>query len=381
MTYPNVKVVFDRRNNTAKGKPGAVEVEIYFDRKRKWLATGVQVTQKQWSSAGRVVGHPECHILNQRIDTLLKQVNGYISRCMHDDVQFSFEDLNGYLELAKCNGKVRDFVEQEIEQESVRPGTQDNYRRVLLMLDAFGDIKTFRDCTPNVIAKLDAWLTDKYKQSTKVWYHTNFKRYLTLAVSKGMLLRNPYDGRRIGLPRPAERSYLTEDEVKRLECLKTPSKGEQKSLDVFLFQCYTGLSYADVVNFDSKRIVERDGKHVYLARRHKTDVEFYVVLIPPAMRILERWHGVLPVRCSADYNRYLKRLAARAGLTKHVSSHTSRHTFAVLSLNAGVPIEVVSRILGHTDIKTTQIYAKIVNKSVEGAFDLLNDKLFKRDEK
>ena len=126
-----------------------------------------------------------------------------------------------------------------------------------------------------------------------------------------------------------------------------------------------------------KDVVERDGKYVIADRRVKTNEDYFIVLLSPAIAILQKYDYKLPLLSNQKYNDYIKVAASYAKIDKNLSSHAARHTFAVFALNNGVPIEVVSKMLGHTNIKTTQLYAKILNTEVERGFDLLESKISK----
>ena len=143
-----------------------------------------------------------------------------------------------------------------------------------------------------------------------------------------------------------------------------------------MFQCYTGFSYSDFAKFDFERDVEnRNGKYIIADRRKKTNEDYYIVLLSPAMKILKKYNFKLPVISNQQYNIMLKVAAQYAKINKRITTHVARHTFAVFALNNGVSMEVVAKMLGHSNIKTTQIYAKVLNREVEKGFDLLEKKM------
>lgn len=140
--------------------------------------------------------------------------------------------------------------------------------------------------------------------------------------------------------------------------------------------CYTGLAYADLAKFDFVKGVEnRNGKYVIADRRKKTNEDYFIVLLSPAVRLLKKYDYKLPIISNQQYNIMLKVMAQYADINKNITTHVARHTFAVFALNNGVPIEVVAKMLGHSNIRTTQLYAKVLNSEVEKGFDLLERKL------
>lgn len=136
-----------------------------------------------------------------------------------------------------------------------------------------------------------------------------------------------------------------------------------------------GLAYADFSKFDFRDIIERNGKFVLNDVRQKTGEEFYILIMPRAMEILKKYGNRLPVMSNQQYNMRLKVVADAAGIDKKLTSHMGRHTYATLALNNGVKIEVLARMLGHADIKTTQVYARLIDTTVEMAYDELFEKL------
>ena len=146
--------------------------------------------------------------------------------------------------------------------------------------------------------------------------------------------------------------------------------------DLFLFQCFTGLAYADFEKFNfEKDVEERNGKYIVSDRRKKTNEDYKIVLLTPAIEILKKYDYKLPIISNQKYNVSLKVVAQYAGIDKNITTHMGRHTFAVFALNNGVPIEIVAKMLGHTNIRTTQVYAKVLNSEVEKGFDLLESKI------
>ena len=141
--------------------------------------------------------------------------------------------------------------------------------------------------------------------------------------------------------------------IKRLDQVK----------DVFLFSCYTGMSYSDLSkDFE----VQKEGEDYWIIEnRQKTDEGFMVYLTQDALRILRKYDDRLPVLTNQRMNSYLKEIADVCGIKKRLTFHMARHTCAVYLLNKGVPLEVVSRILGHSSIKTTQVYAKILKGTIK----------------
>lgn len=164
-----------------------------------------------------------------------------------------------------------------------------------------------------------------------------------------------------------DRGYLTEEELTKIMIKKFPTKRLEQVRDVFLFSCFTGLAYIDVKRLSKDDIrTSFDGNLWILTKRKKSDVAVTVPLMKIPQKILAKYEGalpedkILPVLSNQKMNAYLKEIADVCGITKNLTFHLARHTFATtVTLSKGISIETVSKMLGHTNIQTTQIYARI----------------------
>ena len=167
-----------------------------------------------------------------------------------------------------------------------------------------------------------------------------------------------------------ERAYLTAEELARFTAVQSSQAAETKR--AFLFSCYTGLRLSDIENLRYSDIESKDGRRVVSVTMQKTGKTVSIPLSQQASDLIEYGIGQvfnLPARVTVS--RHLTAIAERARIEKRVTFHTARHTFATLSLSSGTPIEVVSSLLGHADIQTTQIYAKVVSQAKQQAIDNL----------
>ena len=152
-----------------------------------------------------------------------------------------------------------------------------------------------------------------------------------------------------------------------------PTATLQHAKDVWLYQRYTGLAYADLANLRSDNYIRDDGGTYIITSRQKNGAQVAIRLIDKALAIYNAYNGKLPVVNLSSYNAQLKQVALIAGIKKTLTSHMARHTFATSALHNGIPIEVVSKMLSHADIGTTQLYAKVLADDVMAAFDKLNE--------
>lgn len=376
--YPNIKIIFDRRKKSGPNKEGSVEIEIYFKSKRKWISTGVKVLPKHWSDKNYVKGRVDAIDLNHKIKNIEVRIDTAIRKLVADNQEFSWDDLLDLLDNSKETDSFINFVEKRVlSRQDITESTRKNHKKFLKALKEFNIIRDFSHLTKSRIYKYDEWLRNRktYTQSTIASYHKYLKVYINEALRMEKISVNPYLGIKIDRGTSRIRKYLTEEEVHKIESVNLPTETLIKARDVFIFQCYTALAYADLVNFDFRNVVERDGRHVLYDKRQKTSEEFYIVLLPPALKILQKYDFRLPLMSNQQYNMRLKIIAETAGIDKKLTSHMGRHTYATMSLNAGISIEVLAKMMGHADIKTTQIYAHLINNTVEEAYDYLCKKI------
>jgi len=235
--------------------------------------------------------------------------------------------------------------------------------------------------TPQFIQDFSIYLSaDKGLRGGTVWLACQqLKGVVTRACWRGTLSWNPFAGFHISKNiRPRE--YLTEEELERLITHHFDKPQLNYARDVFVFAAFTGLSYIDLKELRSSDIKEINGATWIVSQRHKTKVAYQVRLLDIPLRILHRYQqpGEDKVFASMEYRMMAKRvlkIMQEIGVTKHITMHCARHSFAVLALTKGMPIESVSRILGHTNITTTQIYAKITMQKLNADMDDLEKQL------
>jgi site-specific recombinase XerD len=226
------------------------------------------------------------------------------------------------------------------------------------------------------IADYEFWLKTvrKCEHNTSVKYLSNFKKIVHICVNNGWLTHDPFVGFKMA-KREIERPFLVQEELDAIIEKDFPIQRIDQVRDIFVFCCYTGLSYADVEKLTSEDITTGiDSEKWIWTNRQKTDTPTRVPLLPPALALLEKYKDyplcvrrkrLLPVSSNQKMNNYLKEIADACGITKKMTFHTSRHTFATtVTLSNGVPIETVGKMLGHRNLRTTQHYARILEKKV-----------------
>ena len=378
MKYPTMRFVFDRKHVATRNKKGLVQIEVTSEGKRKWIGTSVKLYADQWNEKKKVVNSVHSIQLNAMLDGMMSKLNDFILDLFRNDQQFDFEKLNAFLEKSNHSDSFIDFVRTRIEDRTdIEESTRKQHRTLLQSLEKFGKLNYMDDLTKANITLYDEFLhQQEISQPTIYNYHKRLKRYLHEAMKFGLLNEDPYVGLHFERGRFEKRKYLTEEELKMIRTCKINMPSIDRIRDLFLFQCYTGLAYADFEKFNfEKDVEERNGKYIVSDRRKKTNEDYKIVLLTPAIEILKKYDYKLPIISNQKYNVSLKVVAQYAGIDKNITTHMGRHTFAVFALNNGVPIEIVAKMLGHTNIRTTQAYAKVLNSEVEKGFDLLESKI------
>lgn len=378
MRYPTVKFVFDRKKVATKTVKGLVQIEIMSERKRKWVGTKVKVYADQWDDRKKVIRSTESIQLNTILDAQMNNINEFIADLIKKNQPFDFEKLDVYMEKNTRSVSFIDFVRSRIDERTdIEESTRKQHRTLLQSLEVFGKINYIDDLTKQNIVLYDEFLhKQSISQPTIYNYHKRLKRYIHEAMKFEMLVDDPYSGLSFERGKFEKRKYLTEEELCQMEKCEIASQSIDRVRDLFLFQCYTGLAYADFAKFNFKKDVEeRNGKYVIADRRIKTNEDYFIILLSPAVKLLKKYDFELPIISNQQYNIMLKVAAQYAKIDKNLTTHVARHTFAVFALNNGVSIEVVAKMLGHSNIRTTQIYAKVLNREVEKGFDLLESKL------
>ena len=248
-------------------------------------------------------------------------------------------------------------------------------KRFMTMLEKKYHCKdmSLKELNPVVVQDYKNFLmTDVHMcNNTAVKTMKTFRTVILHGLKLGVIHKDPFVGVHFHMEK-VDRGFLTDEEISALMTKKFDLPRLELVRDLFVFSCFTGLAYIDVKALTPDRIVRLANVDWIMASRVKTETPINVVLSDGAKRIINKYKDapkkkghVFPVLSNQKTNQYLKEIATACGINKDLTFHMARHTFATLTLSKGVPIESVSRMLGHTNIRTTQVYAKITNKKIE----------------
>ena len=379
-------IVFDHRGRTKKGKEGPLEVRVTIDRKPYYINTGIRVCARQWQF-DKVVNHPQADNLNERLSILLDKIMQDINFSLKHHCEIDVAKIRRHAWGSSISDSFIQWVTDEVKMLRVKDGTMKHYNSFVKKVLEFGKMQDWSDITPENIYKWDAWLRElpgrdgeKISIGGVYNYHKCMRALLKRAERTGLLAVNPYH-RLTGEFSKGDKEnteYLTEDEMQKImDFSPTPGSWLERAKDLFVFQMWTGLSYSDAQAFDISAYKEVNGKWMIVGSRIKTGQPFVNQLLPPAVKVLKKYGMSVPKLSNQVYNRELKVVGKAISLNIKLHTHLARHTFATFMLRNGVKIENLSKMLGHSNIRTTQRYAKILAESVHEDYDMIENKLKK----
>jgi site-specific recombinase XerD len=389
---------------TARTSNGEVPIycRITVNSARSEFSIKRSVLESQWDN-GKVKGNNEAA---KALNSYLKQIEARIFehyREMLAAKQTVTSDAlkNAYLGLGAKEHSLQDLVEyhnnyekQRLEWGSIKNHftTQKYITRFLKEKYKMNDIflsqlqfKFLTDFEMFLRNQKPVGCKKACGNNTVMKHIERLKKIVNMAVQNEWLEKDPFAKFKKSFTKYT-RGYLTEDELTAIENKQFTIARLQQVKDLFVFSCYTGLAYIDVMKLTPSDIrIGIDKEYWLFTSREKTDTSVKVPLLPKALQIIEKYkehptclaHGTLfPSISNQRLNSYLKEIADLCGITKNLTFHLARHTFATtVTLTNGVPMETVSKLLGHSSIRTTQIYAKVVERKVSEDMQALKEKL------
>ena len=382
-------VIFFTRKSRSNPEQLSIYVRITVNGKRAEISLKRSVPCTEWDSAktkGRG-GLPKIRALNSYLDEVYNKLLQCHKQLLEEDKIISSDAIKSrYLGEDENSKTLLELIGYHNGNmvRVLKAGTMKNYyttekylRRFLTKKRKVNDMY-LKQVNFRFITDFEHYLRD-YKDSKKQHAMNNngvmkhlerFKKIINLAVKLEWMAKNPFDQFQLKYDR-YERHYLTERELELLENTHYTNERLERVKDCFIFSCYTGLSYIDVKELTVDQIARGiDNRHWIFTKREKTDETVKVPILPKAMDILEKYRDsqmetLLPLSSNQKTNSYLKEIAMDCGIRKNLTFHVARHTFATtVMLSNGVPIETVSKLLGHTKLSTTQIYARVVETKI-----------------
>ena len=366
-----VTVVFDRLKQVDEKGVGKVEIVVRLSRTAKKNIQIATMTKQEWA---KEKNKPYILAEIERYQKIVDAMETFgeemtvINFNAHIGITGKAYQKKEKEEEVKKDDTLSflDFMRDNIATAKIRESTRGQKLVSLKALLEYGKIETFADVTVQNIRAFDKWLREGGTRSDVCInnYHKNLKLQTRKAYQEGLIEKDPYELIKFPRGKCKERKPLNETELKKMREIDLPNT-EARIRDLFIFAAYTGLAFCDTQDFDFFTMTEQIGDLFYIdGSRLKTGTNFFTPILPPAMEVLKRYNFNLPKISNQKANDSLHRIELRLGLNKPITFHVARHSFATLSLSHDIPIEKVARMLGHKDIKTTQIYAKILKSTV-----------------
>lgn len=370
-------LVFNRKKQLNSEGKALVQVEAYLNKQKKYFSTKVYVKPYQWDTKRRAVkSHPNMEYLNQYLANFIAELEQVELEIIQSGKEFSLNDLKEKSMDATLTSFSL-FMKNEIGNSNLKQSTRKNHFSTLQILSSFKPDVQFNDLTYNFLCDFEHFLLEhKYHRNTIAKHMKHLKRYINLAINKDFFDLHRYPFRKYKIKyMDSKRSHLTPEELGQLEGLNLRgSRALRRTLDMFLFSCYTGLRFSDIVSITRDNFLCIDDKIWLIYSSIKTDVNIRLPLFllfgGKSLAIYERYRNSpwtlfdVPASANSNINKQLRRLCQMANIDKKVSFHTARHTNATLLLYNGANITTVQKLLGHKSVRTTEIYSNIMDMTV-----------------
>lgn len=388
-----------RRDHVNKDGTSAIMVRVTVNGERSVFSSKLSVDPKIWDNeANRAIGTSRAvKELNRTLEDIRATIRQHYYELDRYEALVTAEKVrNAFLGITVRTESILQLFKELLDEYKSLEGiskskaTVQKYTRCYKRVEQFLKSKYKLSDIPLVeidhkfIVDFECYLrtVSKCNENTSAKFLQTFKMVIIRARNNGYIKGDPFSNYKIRLKR-VDRGYLTEEELERLRSTPITSKRVAQVRDVFLFCCYTGLAYIDLKMLREDNIrTSFDGKQWIMTHRHKTDTVVNVPILDIPMELLARYKGqckngyLLPILSNQKCNQYLKDVAKVCKIDKNITFHMARHTFATtVTLSQGVPIESVSKMLGHTNIKTTQIYARITNQKISRDMEALAEKM------
>ena len=351
-----------------------VQAEALLNQRKVYFKTNIYLKPEHWDKqTSQVCNHPQANDLNTMLFEFVLHLQA---------IELSFWKRGIPVTLSLLKDAIRKdqpvnvtfpvFARIYVQESDRKRSTKENLMTTVTVLQEFRPGLDFKDITYTFLKDFEVHLKEKGNSVNTIAKHLRQLRTLVNeAINQGYIPSDAYPFRKFKIKQEKGRKeFLTPDELKRLENLDVDKK-LRHVLDAFLFCCYTGLRYSDFCQLTPENIIRVNGKRWLYFKSVKTDVEIrlplHLLFEGKALAVLERYDIVTDfakIGPNSEANKYLVQLAALARIRKHITYHTARHTCATLLVHQGVPITTVQKLLGHTSVRTTEVYSEVLSNTI-----------------
>ena len=368
------RLVYNRKKQLNKQGTALVQVEALLNQRKVYFRTNLYLKPEHWNSRNaQVDNHPQAHDLNSMLFEFVLHLQAIELSLWKRGIPVTLSLLKDAIKKDKpVNVTFPVFARIYVQESDRKRSTKENLLTTITVLQEFRPGLDFKDITYTFLKEFEVHLKEKGNSVNTIAKHLRQLRTLVNeAINQGYIPSDAYPFRKYKIKQEKGRKeFLTPDELKRLENLDVDKK-LRHVLDAFLFCCYTGLRYSDFCQLTPENIIRVNGKRWLYFKSVKTDVEIrlplHLLFEGKALAVLERYDIVTDfakIGPNSEANKYLAQLAAFARIRKHITYHTARHTCATLLVHQGVPITTVQKLLGHTSVRTTEVYSEVLSNTI-----------------
>ena len=369
------RLVYNRKKQLNKQGTALVQVEALLNQRKVYFRTNLYLKPEHWNSRNaQVDNHPQAHDLNSMLFEFILHLQAIELSLWKRGIPVTLPLLKDAIRKDKpVNVTFPVFARIYVQESDRKRSTKENLMTTVTVLQEFRPGLDFKDITYTFLKEFEVHLKEKGNSVNTIAKHLRQLRTLVNeAINQGYIPSDAYPFRKYKIKQEKGRKeFLTPDELRKLENLQVADKKLRHVLDAFLFCCYTGLRYSDFCQLTPENIIRVNGKRWLYFKSVKTDVEIrlplHLLFEGKALAVLERYDIVTDfakIGPNSEANKYLAQLATLARIRKHITYHTARHTCATLLVHQGVPITTVQKLLGHTSVRTTEVYSEVLSNTI-----------------
>lgn len=368
------RLVYNRKKQLNKQGTALVQVEASLNQRKVYFKTNIYLKPEHWDRrTSQVIVHPQADDLNSMLFEFVLHLQGVELALWKRGVPATLSLLKDAMKKNRpVNVTFPVFAKEYVQHSDRRESTKENLYTTITVLQEFRPGLDFKDITYTFLKDFEVYLREKGNGVNTVAKHLRQLRTLVNeAINQGYIHADAYPFRKFKIKQERGRhEFLTPDELKKLENLEVNDRKLRHVLDAFLFCCYVGLRYSDFCQLTPANFIRVNGKKWLHFKSIKTGIELrlplHLLFEGKALAILDRYNiaEFASLGSNSEVNKALSVIVGMARIKKHVTYHTARHTCATLLIHQGVPITTVQKLLGHTSVKTTEIYSEILSNTI-----------------
>lgn len=368
------RLVYNRKKHLNKQGTALVQVEASLNQRKIYFKTNIYIKPEHWDKrTSQVIGHPQANDLNSMLFEFVLHLQGIELALWKRGVPATLSLLKDAMKKNRpINITFPIFAKEYVQHSDRRESTKGNLFTTITVLQEFRPGLDFKDITYTFLKDFEVYLREKGNGINTVAKHLRQLRTLVNeAINQGYIHADAYPFRKFKIKQEKGRhEFLTPDELKKLENLEVHDLKLRHVLDAFLFCCYVGLRFSDFCQLTPSNFIRVNGKRWLHFKSIKTGIELrlplHLLFEGKALAILDRncITEFASLGSNSEVNKALSVITSMARIKKHVTYHTARHTCATLLIHQGVPITTVQKLLGHTSVKTTEIYSEILSSTI-----------------